>query len=42
MIIVTILGAGNVAQHLYKGFLASHEVKVNQWYNRHLEHLQMY
>lgn len=42
MIIVTIIGAGNVAQHLYKGFLASHEVKVNQWYNRHLEHLQMF
>lgn len=42
MIIVTILGAGNVAQHLYKAFSASDEVKVNQWYNRHLEHLQMF
>jgi predicted short-subunit dehydrogenase-like oxidoreductase (DUF2520 family) len=42
MIIVTILGAGNVAQHLYKAFSASNEVRVNQWYNRHLEHLQMF
>lgn len=42
MIIVTILGAGNVAQHLYKVFSASVEITVNQWYNRHLEHLQMF
>jgi predicted short-subunit dehydrogenase-like oxidoreductase (DUF2520 family) len=42
MIIVTILGAGNVAQHLYKVCSASVEITVNQWYNRHLEHLQMF
>jgi predicted short-subunit dehydrogenase-like oxidoreductase (DUF2520 family) len=42
MINVTILGAGNVAQHLYKAFSASHKARVNQWYNRHLEHIQMF
>ena len=42
MIIVTILGAGNVAHHFYKAFSTSDKVKVNQWYNRHLEHLQMF
>jgi len=42
MITVTLIGAGNVAQHLYKVFSASVEITVNQWYNRHLEHLQMF
>lgn len=42
MINVTILGAGNVAQHLYKAFSISDKVRINQWYNRHLEHLQMF
>jgi predicted short-subunit dehydrogenase-like oxidoreductase (DUF2520 family) len=42
MITVTLIGAGNVAQHLYKAFSASEGVTVKQWYNRHLEHLQIY
>ena len=42
MISVVILGAGNVATHLYKAFQKSDKVVVKQWYNRHLETLQSY
>ena len=34
MITVVLLGAGNVATHLYKAFLNSENVSVTQWYNR--------
>lgn len=34
MITVTILGAGNVASHLYKAFSASETITIKQWYNR--------
>jgi len=34
MISVVLLGAGNVATHLYKAFMASNAVTVTQWYNR--------
>lgn len=34
MITVTILGAGNVASHLYKAFNDAKAVTVKQWYNR--------
>ena len=34
MISVILLGAGNVATHLYKAFLDSETVSVTQWYNR--------
>lgn len=37
MISVSILGAGNVATHLFKAFNESNEVTVNQWYNRNLK-----
>lgn len=37
MISVVILGAGNVAQHLFKAFRSSENVVVKQWYNRHLK-----
>ena len=37
MISVILLGAGNVASHLYKGFSASKNVTVSQWYNRSLD-----
>lgn len=37
MITVSILGAGNVATHLFKAFSKSNEVTVNQWYNRNLK-----
>ncbi|MFD1064337.1 Rossmann-like and DUF2520 domain-containing protein [Winogradskyella litorisediminis] len=34
MISIAILGAGNVASHLYKAFSKSDTVDVKQWYNR--------
>jgi predicted short-subunit dehydrogenase-like oxidoreductase (DUF2520 family) len=40
MISVILLGAGNVATHLYKAFKKADDVTVNQWYNKNLEHLQ--
>src|SRR5688572_3466658 len=36
MISVTLLGAGNVATHLFKAFQKTEYISVNQWYNRHL------
>lgn len=42
MITIAILGAGNVATHLYRAFKKSNKVSVNQWYNRSLETLQIY
>lgn len=36
MISVVILGAGNVAHHLYKAFSASGNVNIKQWYNRNI------
>ncbi|GGI57692.1 Rossmann-like and DUF2520 domain-containing protein [Winogradskyella haliclonae] len=34
MISVILLGAGNVASHLYNAFSASDSVEIKQWYNR--------
>ncbi len=34
MITVVLLGAGNVATHLYKAFTNSETITVKQWYNR--------
>ncbi|WP_411768523.1 Rossmann-like and DUF2520 domain-containing protein [Winogradskyella sp. A3E31] len=34
MISVVLLGAGNVASHLYNAFSTSKTIKVTQWYNR--------
>lgn len=42
MISVVLLGAGNVASHLYKAFQNSDKVIVKQWFNRHLESIQSY
>ena len=42
MISVTLIGAGNVATHLYKAFAAAENVMIKQWYNRHLEPLVAY
>ena len=42
MISVVLLGAGNVATHLYKTFKKSDKVVVKQWFNRHLEAIQTY
>ena len=40
MISVILLGAGNVAIHLYKAFNNANDIAVNQWFNRSLEPLQ--
>ena len=37
MISVVILGAGNVANHLFKAFNHAENIEVRQWYNRHLQ-----
>ena len=42
MITVTLLGAGNVGQHLYLAFLTSKKVQVTQWYNRTLDRIQKF
>nr|WP_321222501.1 DUF2520 domain-containing protein [uncultured Psychroserpens sp.] len=40
MISVVILGAGNVAHHLYKAFFSSENVTVKQWYNRSIKSIR--
>jgi len=40
MISVVLLGAGNVATHLYKAFTKATNITVTQWFNRSLEPLQ--
>lgn len=42
MISVVLLGGGNVASHLYKAFLNSEFVTLNQWYNRSLDAIKPY
>lgn len=42
MISVVLLGAGNVATHLFKAFNASETVTVKQWYNRSLKTIDIY
>jgi len=42
MVSVTLLGAGNVATHLFRAFNSSNEVNVTQWYNRSLLPLSSY
>ena len=42
MISVVLLGAGNVATHLFKGFDKTNEVSVIQWYNRSLSAIKPY
>jgi predicted short-subunit dehydrogenase-like oxidoreductase (DUF2520 family) len=42
MISVVLLGAGNVATHLYKAFKNSESVTVTQWYNRSYSALSSY
>ena len=42
MITVTILGAGNVASHLYKAFKNDKDVTVKQWYNRTYSDISSY
>lgn len=42
MINAVILGAGNVATHLYNAFNSANNVNVLQWYNRDISKLQSY
>jgi predicted short-subunit dehydrogenase-like oxidoreductase (DUF2520 family) len=42
MISVVILGAGNVATHLYKAFNKTDNISVIQWFNRSLEVINQY
>ncbi|RED48222.1 Rossmann-like and DUF2520 domain-containing protein [Seonamhaeicola aphaedonensis] len=42
MISVIILGAGNVATHLYKAFKKAENISVKQWYNRNIKSLNGY
>lgn len=42
MISVVILGAGNVATHLFKAFSNVEQISVIQWYNRNIDTLKAY
>ena len=42
MISVVILGAGNIATHLFNVFEQSDHIHVKQWYNRTIDHLNHY
>ncbi|WP_142783257.1 Rossmann-like and DUF2520 domain-containing protein [Changchengzhania lutea] len=42
MISVSILGAGNVATHLFKAFNNSEQITVKQWYSRDLKAIGRY
>ncbi len=42
MISVCLLGAGNVATHLFKAFSKSNEITVNQWFNRNVKALSSF
>lgn len=39
MIKVTLIGAGNVATHLFKAFYNAENITVKQWFSRNLKHL---
>lgn len=42
MIKIVLLGAGNVATHLYKAISATDNISVIQWYNRTLNNISLY
>ena len=42
MVSVTILGSGNVANHLFKAFNKADRITVNQWYSRKLDRIKNY
>ena len=42
MISVVILGAGNVATHVFNAFNNSNKITVNQWFNRDIERIMCY
>ena len=42
MISVVLLGAGNVATHLFRAFTKAEHVSVVQWYNRNIDSIKSY
>lgn len=42
MTTVIILGAGNVAYHLFKAFKTAENIEIKQWYNRNLGSIEQY
>ncbi|GAA4269502.1 Rossmann-like and DUF2520 domain-containing protein [Hyunsoonleella aestuarii] len=42
MVSVILLGAGNVASHLFEAFYNAENISVTQWYNRSLKKLSSY
>lgn len=42
MITIVILGAGNLATHLFEAFNKAENVFVNQWFNRDLKRIESY
>jgi predicted short-subunit dehydrogenase-like oxidoreductase (DUF2520 family) len=42
MISIVLIGAGNVASHLYKAFSTSELVTVKQWYNRSIDAIKTF
>lgn len=42
MISVCLLGAGNVATHLYQAFNRARDITITQWYNRDLKKISTY
>jgi len=42
MISVVLLGAGNVATHLYRAFSQSENITITQWYNRSIKAISSY
>ncbi|MCC1484263.1 Rossmann-like and DUF2520 domain-containing protein [Winogradskyella immobilis] len=42
MISIVLLGAGNVASHLYKAFSKAKSITVTQWYNRSFDAIKSY
>lgn len=42
MLSVILIGAGNVASHLYRIFTKSENIRVNQWYNRNLDSISSF
>ena len=42
MINVALLGAGNVATHLFEAFFASKSIEVLQWYNRSIDSIKSF
>ncbi|MGB6267689.1 MAG: Rossmann-like and DUF2520 domain-containing protein [Olleya sp.] len=42
MIKIVLLGAGNVATHLYKAFKTADNIEVVEWYNRNKKSIEVY